>query len=268
MKKRTAAEIAPCVISSASSAGILILTALCLAPVSRAGTILATGFESSDVPSYSTGQLSGNNGWTGTTAAAIENSIVFSGSQAVSLDTTGLTVQSLVGHNLTYDSATDPSQIVVFDIEFMESTSGGRSNWDPLNVGANGQVIAQIVVQTNGDAVLGALGGSIGSIFVSRGTWNDFRLVLNFQTDTVTAYVNSQLLGSGTFANPTTVLGRVNIGLNGAPNGDMGYFDQLSVTSTPEPGYAALVAAGLAFIAVRARAGKPRMLAQLATPHP
>ena len=83
--------------------------------------------------------------------------------------------------------------------------------------------------------------------------------MLDFQTQTVTGYVNSQLLGSGTFANPTTVLSRVNLGLNGAPNGDAGCFDQLSITSTPEPGYAGLVAAGLALIAVRARAGKHRM---------
>ncbi len=75
--------------------------------------------------------------------------------------------------------------------------------------------------------MLGVLGGAVGSIAVSTGTWNDFRLVLDFQTQTVTGYVDSQLLGSGTFANPTTVLSRVNIGLNGAPNGDTGYFDQL-----------------------------------------
>ncbi len=247
-------------ISSASSAFLVILTMLCLTPLSQAGTIFQTGFESSEVPSYSTGQLSGNNGWAGTTAAVVENSTVFSGLQAVSLDTTGLAGQSLIGHNLTYDSSSDPNQIVVFDIEFMESTSGNRSNWDPLNVGANGLVVAQIVVQTNGNAVLGVLGPSVGSIPVSRGTWNDFQLVLDFQTQTVTGYVNSQLLGSGTFANPTTVLTRVNIGLNSAPNGDSGYFDQLSVSSIPEPGYAGLVAAGLALIAVRARAGKRRML--------
>jgi hypothetical protein len=108
------------------------------------------------------------------------------------------------------------------------------------------------VVQTDGDAVLGVLGPAVGSIPVSTGTWNDFRLVLDFQTQTVTGYVNSQLLGSGSFANPTTVLTRVNIGLNGAPNGDAGYFDQLSITSVPEPGYAALLAAGFALIAVRA----------------
>jgi hypothetical protein len=246
-------------ISSASSAGLLILTMLCLTPVSHAGTILQTGFESSEVPSYSTGQISGTNGWSGTTAAVVENSTVFSGLQAVSLDSTGLPGQSLIGHNLTYDSNSDPDQIVVFDVEFMESSSGSLSNWNPVNVGANGQVITQIVVQTNGDAVLGVLGPAVGSIPVSRGTWNDFRLVLDFQTQTATGYVNSQFLGSGTFANPTTVLTRVNLGLNGKPNGDTGYFDQLSVTSTPEPGYAGLVAGGLALIAVRARAGKHRI---------
>jgi hypothetical protein len=233
------------------------MAVLSLAPLSQAGTIFQTGFESSEVPAYSTGQLSGQNGWSGTTAAVVENSTVFSGLQAVSLASTGLSGQSLIGQNLTYNSSTDPNKIVVFDDEFMESSSGSQSNWNPLNVGANGQYITQIIVQTNGNAVLGVLGGPVGSIPVTRGTWNDFQLVLNFQNQTVSGYVDSQLLGSGSFANPTTVLSRVNLGLNSAPNGDTGFFDQLSVTSqSPEPGYAGLVAAGLAFMAFRARAGK------------
>jgi hypothetical protein len=178
MKKTMAAELG-------RRTGLVILTMLCLTPVCHAGVIFQTGFESSGVPSYSTGQLSGTNGWAGTTAAVVENSTVFSGLQAVSLDSAGLTGQNLVGQNLTYNSSTDPDQLVVFDIEFMESSSGMQSNWDPLNVGANGQVVAQIIVQKDGDAVLGALGAAVGSIAVSAGTWNDFRLVLDFQTQTV-----------------------------------------------------------------------------------
>jgi hypothetical protein len=243
-------------ISYPSVVGIVTLTSLTLAPCSRASNIFQTGFEASGVPAYATGQLSGQNGWGGTTAAIVENSTVFSGLQAVSLDSTGLSGQSLIGENLTYNSIGNPDQTVVFDVEFMESDSGSRSNWNPVNVGANGIYITQIVVQTDGDAVLGVLGGSVGSIPVSRGTWNNFELALNFQTDTVSGYVNSQLLGSGTFAHATTDLTRVNLGLNSAPNGDTGFFDQLSVTSTPEPGYAGLVAAGLALMAFRARPGK------------
>jgi hypothetical protein len=232
---------------------LLGLTAISLTPISQAAVILQTGFESSEVPGYSTGQLSGQNGWAGSTVAVVENSTVFSGLQAVSMDSTGLSGQNLFGHNLTYDSSSDPNQIVVFDIQFMESTTGNRSNWDAINVGANGVYITQLIVQTNGLAVLGVDSGAVGSIPVSRGTSNDFQLVLDFQTQTVSGYVNSQLLGSGSFANPTTVLTRVNLGENSSPNGDSGFFDQLSVTSVPEPGYAGLVTAGLAIIAFRSR---------------
>ena len=126
--RRTRLAIAARGISSVFSAGLVILTTLCLTPVSHAATIFQTGFESSEVPSYSTGQLSGENGWAGTTAAVVENSTVFSGLQAVSLDSTGLTGHSLIGHELTYSSNSNPDQIVIFAVEFMESSSGSQFN--------------------------------------------------------------------------------------------------------------------------------------------
>src|SRR5258708_3824525 len=115
------------------SAGILSLS---LAPIARAGVIFQTGFESTDTPAYSIGQLSGQNGWTGLISPVVENSTVFSGSQAVSFDSTGTVGQNLMHHSITYDSLTDADQIVVFDIHFMASATGTPSNWTV--VGASG----------------------------------------------------------------------------------------------------------------------------------
>ncbi len=101
LRRRTRLPIPMRAISATSSAGFVILTMFCLPHTARAGIIYQTGFESSELPPYSTGQLTGNNGWVGAAAAVVENSTVFSGSQAVSLDSTGLARQSLIGHNLT-----------------------------------------------------------------------------------------------------------------------------------------------------------------------
>jgi hypothetical protein len=41
------------------------LAALSFTALSHAGTIFQTGFESTETPGYSTGQLSGRDGWSG-----------------------------------------------------------------------------------------------------------------------------------------------------------------------------------------------------------
>lgn len=235
-----------------ASIALLAFLALALAPRSQAGIIFQTGFESTGTPPYSLGQFSGQNGWGGVHTPVVENSTVFSGSQAVAFDTVGVVGQNLMGHLLTYNSLTSPDKTVVFDIHFMESTTGSESDWDPLVAFGNGGLLNQVVVQNNGIVVLG---GHVHGLPYTRGTWNDIRMTVDFSNDMVYAYLNSQFLGSsGFFAGPSTSLKSFELGLNGRPAGDTGYFDQLSVTSTtPEPACSGLLAAGIGLLALRKR---------------
>jgi len=234
---------------------LLGLTALSLTPRADAGIIFQTGFESSEALPYSIGQLSGQNGWSGSTFPVVENSTVFSGSQAVSFAAPGSAGPSLIHHGLTYDSLSDPSKTVVFDMEFMASSSGTPSVWDVFAISGNLGFIGELLVLANGNARL-ANGTATGNVPVTRGIWNDFQMVLDFQSQTMSAYVNSQFIASDPFASASTSLSVVQFGINSnSPSGtsDIGSFDQLSVTGVPEPGYTALMAAGIALIAFRSR---------------
>jgi hypothetical protein len=212
----------------------LVFSALSLAPALRAD-IFSTGFEP---PTYTTGQLAGQDGRTGSTTAVVENTTVFAGSQAVAYDSTGVATQDLATHALTYNSVGNPYQTVVFDVEFMEGATGTSPDWDALAAVGNAGFIAQLTV-ANGDASFGpdVLGITTGSVPITAGVWNDYQLVLNFQTDTATAYVDSTFIGVGAFATPSTSLSNLDLGINSLTGGvdtATGYFDNLTVT-TPEP---------------------------------
>jgi hypothetical protein len=226
------------------------LCALSVTPLLHAGVIFQTGFESTDAPAYATGQLAGQNGWTGLTTPVVENSTVFSGSQAVSFASTGLSGQNLIRNPITYNSLTDPAQTVVYDIHFMESTTGTASNWTVVGTSGAGGFIGAIVLTGSTGLVNDGYGNSVA---VTRGTWNDFQLTLDFKTQTYGASVNAQPLGSGAFFNASTDLTSFGFGINSVPGSDVGFFDQVSINSVPEPGYAGLLVAAMGLIALRAR---------------
>jgi hypothetical protein len=233
------------------------VSAFLLTPALNAETLFSTGFEP---PSYTLGALNGQNGWTNTATPVVENTVVFAGSQAVAFDSTGVTGQNLAVHPLTYNSGTDPNQIVVFDAEFMESPTGNNPTWDVLAASGGAGFIAQLTVQ-NGNAQFGPDGkGIVGAVPVTAGVWNDYQLVLNFVTGTASAYVDSTFIGSGAFTNPTTTLTSFNFGVNSLLNGTdtaTGYYDNFSVTTAPEPGSVGFVLAGLALLTF-SRAARPR----------
>lgn len=236
------------------SLAFLTLTAVTQA---SASVVFQTGFEPSptETPGYDLGELAGQNGWFGASGVTVENSTVFSGSQAVSYSATGLSGPNIIGHPLTYNSVANPDQIVTIDMKFEESATGERSVWDAVDVYGNPgfTFIAQIVVGTLGNASAG-----FGTLVpVTRGTWNDYQLTLNFATGVVSASVNSQSLGSGTFT--ATSLYTVDLGINSSPGSDTGFWDQVSVTetaATPEPGSAGLLLAAIGLMVARKSSGR------------
>ncbi len=221
-----------------------------------ADTLYTSGFES---PAYTLGALSGQDGWFefSSNAATVETATVFAGSQAVDYNAAGATGQDGAFHPLSYSSVGNASNLVELDMEFQQSVAGTSSTWDVFVADGSSGFLGQLLVLPDGDVTLGLASSTVGSVPIARGAWNDFQYFFDFSNQTMTAYVNSELIGSGAFANPSTDLTSVGFGVNSLPGTDSAFYDNLTVTSaaaTPEPGSAALVLAGIgAFVTIRRR---------------
>ena len=237
---------------------------LCFVPVLTFGAVVATatpvnetvifqtGFETTDSPGYTVGALNGQNGWCCSAVGTVENTTVFAGSQAVQFAASGTTGQNVDDHGLSYTATGNPNFIVTMSTEFMEGATGTSSLWDVLAAFGSPGFLGQLFVD-NGVA---SLDGN-GSVVVSVGVWNEYSLMLNFNTQTETAFVNGQVIASEPFATPATGLNPVQglaFGINSSPGTDSGYWDDVSVVSTsPEPSSLELLFLGLVAAAVIAK---------------
>jgi hypothetical protein len=199
----------------------------------RADVIFATGFEP---PAYSLGQLAGQDGWTGSSIPVVQSSIVQSGTQAAAFDASLATGgQHLVSHSLSYDSSSSPLKTVTIQEDFYMTSAGTRSYWDVISTSGNGGFIGQLLIFPGNVAKLGLASSTVGDAPVSLDHWNTFDLVLNYQDQVQSAYLNGQFIGSGSFANTNTTLNNFSFGINVDPGTDQAYFDNIAVSAVPEP---------------------------------
>jgi hypothetical protein len=209
----------------------------------RADIIYQTGFEP---PTYTVGTLNGQNGWgddsPGATASQVETSTVFSGSQAISVSLDSTTD---VTHALAYDSTTNPAALVKLQIAFQ--VQGNTLNQaEGLSVFGDGGFVAQIYA-LNGDFHFGTATAA-GTLPLELGEWYSLEMDLDFQTQSVTAYVDGTFLATLAMGSPTTSL--VDLDLGGSSGGFPGetvFYDDFSATvatAAPEPSSLALIAMG------------------------
>jgi hypothetical protein len=226
-----------------SSAALLPLFLLTVTSV-QADTIFATGFEP---PTYAVGPINGQDNWTGD--GTIQTAVVKSGTQALQIDASGSGFFG-ASHLLSYAVG---SKTVVFQGDFRNDGPG--TSQAGISLDGNTGFLAQI--NGIGDRFhLGNFDQSSSSTQpFALGTWYHLEIVLNFQTETVTGYVDGQSLGSLAInpPAPTTEITNLVIGSFGAAGTQQDvYFDNVSLTGVPEP--SSLVLAGWATIGMVASA--------------
>jgi len=161
-----------------------------------AGTLYSTGFEN---PPFTLGNLSGQDGWqassvcglTGPATGLVENTLVQSGSQAVSVDGS-VTCQSGPYHS---DSSTGP--LIELSAGIYIASSSSQTQWQFAGLGPG---LAPFI---GGVGILGT--GQIVAITAGLPTvgtwtynaWNNLDFLFNFSTQTYAITLNGVPLASG-----------------------------------------------------------------------
>jgi hypothetical protein len=236
-------------------AGLAFSGMLCLLSVSAfSSTIYQTGFEP---PTITVGQLKGQDNWsasdTGTTTV-VETAVVHSGTQAVSVTPGNASSNYGVQHSdpvaLSSNSILTLSDYVNF------AASNAPTYWTALgSFYTNGYILLN--VDQKGQIVLSTSSGDTATgVIITDGTWTQLKLVVDYSAGTITGYDNGVAVGPGVafneaaFSNLSTF--QFYSQSNAAANPQVGYFDDVSIsTSTsasavPEPASMLSLAAGLA----------------------
>lgn len=233
---------------------LLLLISACVAHGS-ASTIYETGFES---PGFTTGPLNGQSGWFVAGSAAltsVENTVVYEGLQAVSVAANPTTLDG-GAHDVAATISTG-SVLTVSDYANFSAT-GSPNYWTPISAYfVNGGQI-NVNVDRTGQLVLSIDGTNTNTgVYASTGFWNQFTMVLNYSSDTVTAYYDgSEIEAAQPFSPNDDDLSFTAIytqATSGSPS-QLGYFDNLAVTvSAPEPNtFFYLLGAGVLLVVVGA----------------
>lgn len=223
------------------------------------------GFEA---PQYSLGSLTGQNGWVrdGTGVATVQNTVVQSGAQAVSL--TGNTTEwhwPDLGYNAT------PGEFVRASAGILRGSSPEATKnfgffLDAYN--ASVQRVARVGLGVSAGApalvVTALVDGTAGNYLIETGlswdTWYDVQMDLKFDTQSFDVYLNGVLKASDlSFLVAANSLGDVDL-MKSFTTGatDIGYFDNYKVEAllVPEPTAGALLLLGLACFGGRSLLGR------------
>jgi hypothetical protein len=233
---------------------VLVAALVGLAAVScQAVPIYFTGFEN---PPFTLGPINGQAGWfvfsaSGQTSdPVIENTLVESGLQAVSVDgfVTGQT-GPVWAPNLTLP-------VLDMSADVFLGSSSSQSAWQFASIGLNGLGFAG-GIDVHSDNSIVAITGNYTTVLGTwtRDSWHHVDLVLNYSSQTYSVILDGSTIGSG-----LAFCGNNSGPCNGAPvttmgwdifdtfgNGnDIGAMDNFSVsTPVPEPSSLMLLASGL-----------------------
>ncbi len=244
------------------------IASLAIAGVVQATPLINTGFES---PDYVTGNLVGQQGWDAVglfeddvVTVNVQNAVVKTGSQAVSLTGSGQAAGAFAYKLTPYVPTTE--KIITIDYDMLWGDSGatksflyGVQTYDTdLNlIGSVG--VSQLfgfynAVVFDGEGTPISIPGAV----VTPGTWNHFQLVLDYDSQTYQASMNGFASATMPFQTAGIVdYGEADLfrdaGLGNA--NDTAYFDNLSSISSaiPEPASLGMLG-GLAVLLLRRRA--------------
>jgi PEP-CTERM motif-containing protein len=232
----------------------------------QAATLYTTGFEA---PTFTTGPIAGQDGWTqfGTPAAAaqVESAFAKTGSQAVevipALATTPVTGQT--GPVKTVGTA---ATIVQQSADIFLASSSSQSEWQFATLGPGLVKFAGGFDVFADNSIHLITAGFTPAGTWARDVWDHVDLTLNYSTQKFDLAINGVTVASGVkFCGDNGPCAGANVAAYsdgffdafGGPNkNDIGYLDNYSVSTVPEPSTWAMMIlgfAGVGFVAYHRR---------------
>jgi hypothetical protein len=212
----------------------------------HADVIYQTGFEN---PPFTLGPLAGQDGWSvfsggGTPGAVtVENTVSFSGTQAVEVNTALASDQT---GPFRIDQSPSSDTIVTMQAEVLLTSSSVQAAWQFAGLTSSGVFIGGFNPLADGTLQIITAGFPVTtSPVITRDTWQLWEVVYNFTTQTFNILIDNTLVAADEpFLSPSSAFGE---GLfdtfNAAGGNDVGYLDDYSITgaAVPEPGGLALL---------------------------
>jgi hypothetical protein len=224
----------------------------------KADVIYQTGFEN---PPFTVGPLAGQDSWMvfsggGTPGAVtVQSAVVYSGSQAVEIDTSAASGQT---GPYRYDVSPPSDQIVTMQSEVMLTSSSVQSAWQFAGLTPSGQFMGGFNPLADGSLQIITAGFPVTAPVITRDTWNQWETVYNFTTQTFNILINNTLVASNEpFFTLSSSFGAGLFDTFNAPGGnDRGYFDDYSITGAAVPEPASFVLLGTSSLVLLVCFGK------------
>ena len=164
---------------------------------SSAGVIYQTGFEN---PPFTVGPLAGQDGWNvfsggGTpNAVTVQTAVVFSGSQAVEVNTAQASGQT---GPFRFDQSSASDTIVTMQAEVLLTSSSIQTAWQFAGITPSLAFMGGFNALPNGQLQLITAGFPLTTASViTRDAWSQWEVVYNFTTQTFDVLINSTLVAA------------------------------------------------------------------------
>ncbi len=236
-----------------------------------AQTLYSTGWEAAPAsPAWNTGNIAPQNGWLNVNSAA-GHQVVNSGTNGITAATGSRMHQSVAstGANISRETWVDltaawagrtvGNNIAVGSVDMFLETNMTTMGFHGLTVYSSGGAIGGIFVNSSDGAIILLGNAQINAGTISRGTWTNIGIAIDFNTGTLSAIINGVSVGSVPFE-PSWTPDIVDIDLHASSgttsttSSSRMYTDNFLVRAIPTPGALALVGMGGLLAARRRRA--------------